>query len=129
MRLADLERHLREHGCVFHRQGGAHAIWFNPKRRTIASVPRHRERSRKGRCALFAGSLKYLSPELPQGASVVSFAPVDSDSTVHPFFLPSPMRAFDSELDVCETAQVFSEQDRAGKPLAGWCAEYGSSLC
>ncbi len=28
MRLADLQRHLREHGCVFHRQGGAHAIWF-----------------------------------------------------------------------------------------------------
>jgi predicted RNA binding protein YcfA (HicA-like mRNA interferase family) len=43
MRLADLERHLQEHGCVFHRQGGAHAIWFNRARRKIASVPRHRE--------------------------------------------------------------------------------------
>jgi predicted RNA binding protein YcfA (HicA-like mRNA interferase family) len=43
MRLADLERHLREHGCILHRQGGAHAIWFNPARRKIASVPRHRE--------------------------------------------------------------------------------------
>src|SRR6266480_4361970 len=30
------------------------------------------ERSRKGRFALFAGSLKYLSPELLQGTSVVS---------------------------------------------------------
>jgi mRNA interferase HicA len=43
MRLADLERHLREHGCVFHRQGGAHAIWFDRARRKIASVPRYRE--------------------------------------------------------------------------------------
>jgi len=28
MRLADLERHLRERDCVFHRQGGADASWF-----------------------------------------------------------------------------------------------------
>ena len=43
MRLADLERHLRQHRCVLHREGGAHAIWFNPARRKIASVPRHGE--------------------------------------------------------------------------------------
>ncbi len=43
MRLADLERHLRQQGCVFHREGGAHTIWLNPVRRKIASVPRHRE--------------------------------------------------------------------------------------
>jgi mRNA interferase HicA len=43
MKLADLERHLRQHGCLFHREGGAHTIWFNPIRNKLASVPRHRE--------------------------------------------------------------------------------------
>jgi len=43
MKLADLERHLRQHGCRFCREGGAHTIWFNPVNRKIASVPRHRE--------------------------------------------------------------------------------------
>ena len=43
MKLADLERHLRQHGCVFYGEGGAHTIWLNPERRKIASVPRHRE--------------------------------------------------------------------------------------
>lgn len=43
MKLADLERHLRQHGCLFHREGGAHTIWLNPVTRKIASVPRHRE--------------------------------------------------------------------------------------
>jgi len=43
MKLADLERHLREQGCVFHREGGAHTIWLNPTKRKISSVPRHRE--------------------------------------------------------------------------------------
>jgi hypothetical protein len=26
MKLDALERHLRNHGCVFHREGGAHTI-------------------------------------------------------------------------------------------------------
>jgi len=43
MKLADLERHLRQHSCVPYREGGAHSIWFNPQNRKIASVPRHRE--------------------------------------------------------------------------------------
>jgi predicted RNA binding protein YcfA (HicA-like mRNA interferase family) len=43
MKLADLERHLRQTGCVFYREGGAHTIWLNPARRKIASIPRHRE--------------------------------------------------------------------------------------
>jgi mRNA interferase HicA len=43
MKLADLERHLRQQGCVFYREGGAHTIWLNPERRKLASVPRHRE--------------------------------------------------------------------------------------
>jgi mRNA interferase HicA len=41
MKLADLERHLRQQGCVFLREGGAHTVWFNPQRRKITSVPRH----------------------------------------------------------------------------------------
>jgi hypothetical protein len=26
MKLAELERHLRRHGCIFYREGGAHTI-------------------------------------------------------------------------------------------------------
>ncbi len=43
MKLRDLERHLRGHGCVLFREGGAHTVWLNPADRRIASVPRHRE--------------------------------------------------------------------------------------
>ena len=43
MKLADLERHLRAHGCRFHREDGAHTIWLNPASGKITSVPRHRE--------------------------------------------------------------------------------------
>jgi mRNA interferase HicA len=43
MKLRDLERHLRGHGCVLFREGGAHTVWLNPSSRKIASVPRHRE--------------------------------------------------------------------------------------
>jgi predicted RNA binding protein YcfA (HicA-like mRNA interferase family) len=43
MKLADLERHLRNHGCQFYREGGSHSIWLNPANRKITSVPRHRE--------------------------------------------------------------------------------------
>ena len=43
MKLADLERHLRRHGCAFYREGGAHTVWINPATRKITSVPRHRE--------------------------------------------------------------------------------------
>jgi len=43
MKLRELERHLRTHGCVLFREGGAHTVWLNPSNRKIASVPRHRE--------------------------------------------------------------------------------------
>jgi hypothetical protein len=43
MKLADLERPLRLHGCVLYREGAAHSICFNPSLHKIASVPRHRE--------------------------------------------------------------------------------------
>ena len=43
MKLRELERHLREHGCARFREGGAHTVWLNPANRKIGSVPRHRE--------------------------------------------------------------------------------------
>ena len=43
MKLRDLERFLRERGCVLFREGGAHTVWLNPSNRKIASVPRRRE--------------------------------------------------------------------------------------
>ena len=43
MKREALERHLRQHGCIFYREGGSHAIWRNETAGKIASVPRHRE--------------------------------------------------------------------------------------
>ena len=43
MKLADLERHLSAHGCMFVREGGNHTIWKNPATDRVTSVPRHRE--------------------------------------------------------------------------------------
>lgn len=39
MKRIDLERYLREQGCVLYREGGGHPIWLNPSLRKIASVP------------------------------------------------------------------------------------------
>jgi mRNA interferase HicA len=39
----DLGRHLRAHGCELLREGGRHAIWWNPENQKRASVPRHRQ--------------------------------------------------------------------------------------
>ncbi|MDD9865896.1 MAG: type II toxin-antitoxin system HicA family toxin [Verrucomicrobiales bacterium] len=43
MKRSDLERHLRKQGCGFLREGGRHAIWWNPENRKVTSIPRHRE--------------------------------------------------------------------------------------
>jgi mRNA interferase HicA len=43
VKRADLERHLRDHGCHFLREGGKHCIWRNPTNRKVSSIPRHRE--------------------------------------------------------------------------------------
>lgn len=43
MKLADLARHLRRHGCQLKREGGRHSIWENPASGTWSAVPRHRE--------------------------------------------------------------------------------------
>jgi mRNA interferase HicA len=43
MKLLELERHLRRHGCEFFREGGSHSVWWNPQNRKMTSVPRHKE--------------------------------------------------------------------------------------
>jgi mRNA interferase HicA len=39
----DLLRHLREHGCIFVREGAGHTIVRNPLNGMQTEVPRHRE--------------------------------------------------------------------------------------
>ena len=43
MKKRDLIRHLREHGCVFERDGARHELWANPANNKTSAVPRHRE--------------------------------------------------------------------------------------
>ena len=43
MKRRDLLRHLRQHGCLFVREGGDHSVWENPATGRRTSVPRHRE--------------------------------------------------------------------------------------
>jgi len=43
MKRAELLKHLREHRCVFIREGGSHAWWGNPAQNRRSSVPRHPE--------------------------------------------------------------------------------------
>ncbi|MEP6662262.1 MAG: type II toxin-antitoxin system HicA family toxin [Verrucomicrobiota bacterium] len=43
MKLRDLEKHLKECGCCFVREGGNHTLWKNPATGKVAPVPRHRE--------------------------------------------------------------------------------------
>ena len=43
MKRLDLERHLRDHGCVFVRHGGRHDWWRNADDTRRSAVPRHRE--------------------------------------------------------------------------------------
>jgi mRNA interferase HicA len=43
MKLADLERYLRQHDCVLVREGGSHSIWRRLGTPWQTSVPRHRE--------------------------------------------------------------------------------------
>jgi predicted RNA binding protein YcfA (HicA-like mRNA interferase family) len=42
VKRAELERHLRNHGCRFVGEGGRHAKWRGPSSRPSA-IPRHRE--------------------------------------------------------------------------------------
>lgn len=43
MKTGALLRHLRQHGCVLKREGGAHSLWTNPANGAIEAVPRHTE--------------------------------------------------------------------------------------
>ena len=43
MKRIDLERPPAEQGCFLYREGGGHAVWLNPSKRKVASIPRHRE--------------------------------------------------------------------------------------
>lgn len=43
VKRTDLERHLREQGCVLRREGAKHAVWWNPHAGLQSTVPRHRE--------------------------------------------------------------------------------------
>jgi mRNA interferase HicA len=38
-----LLRHLRRHGCVLKREGGAHSLWLNPATGAVEAVPRQTE--------------------------------------------------------------------------------------
>jgi mRNA interferase HicA len=40
LKRAELEKHLRAHGCQLYREGGKHS---NPANRKTSAVPRHRE--------------------------------------------------------------------------------------
>jgi predicted RNA binding protein YcfA (HicA-like mRNA interferase family) len=60
MKLREVERHLRAHGCVLFREGGAHRVWLNPSNRKIASVP-HTVKSKKEPSVAFVSSLKSRS--------------------------------------------------------------------
>lgn len=42
MKRSSLLQHLRLHGCVLKREGGAHALW-NPATGAVEAVPRHTE--------------------------------------------------------------------------------------
>ena len=43
MKLVELEKHLRNHGCAKKREGGNHTLWKNKQNQKISPVPRHRE--------------------------------------------------------------------------------------
>ena len=43
MKLGDLLRHLRHHGCYLKREGTGHALWFSPVNGRVEAVPRHTE--------------------------------------------------------------------------------------
>lgn len=43
MKLGDLLRHLRQHGCYLKREGASHSLWCNPANGKVEAVPRHTE--------------------------------------------------------------------------------------
>ena len=43
MNRSALLQHLRKHGCVLKREGGAHSLWTNQANGAVEAVPRHTE--------------------------------------------------------------------------------------
>jgi predicted RNA binding protein YcfA (HicA-like mRNA interferase family) len=43
LKRVDPVRHLEEHGCALHREGGRHSVFLNRASRRTSTVPRHRE--------------------------------------------------------------------------------------
>ncbi|MBA3341360.1 MAG: type II toxin-antitoxin system HicA family toxin [Gemmatimonadaceae bacterium] len=43
MKRIDLIRHLEAQGCRLMREGSNHAVYLNPSKRKVSTVPRHRE--------------------------------------------------------------------------------------
>lgn len=43
MKLRDLTKHLRDHGCELLREGARHSWWVNVEQNLRTAVPRHRE--------------------------------------------------------------------------------------
>ncbi|HEX6911174.1 MAG TPA: type II toxin-antitoxin system HicA family toxin [Longimicrobium sp.] len=43
MKRRDLIRHLKQHGCMFIREGNSHTIYANARTRKSSAIPRHRE--------------------------------------------------------------------------------------
>jgi predicted RNA binding protein YcfA (HicA-like mRNA interferase family) len=43
VKRVDLIRHLETQGCRLLREGGSHSVYFNPEKRRVSTVPRHRE--------------------------------------------------------------------------------------
>lgn len=61
MKLTELERHLRQQGCVLLREGGAHTVWLNSRTGKVSSVPRHRE-IKEGTARAICKQLEIPSP-------------------------------------------------------------------
>ena len=43
MKRADLVRFLFKFGCILHREGAKHSVFFNPATGRFSTIPRHRE--------------------------------------------------------------------------------------
>jgi hypothetical protein len=43
VKMGDLLRHLRRHGCYLKHEGKAHSLWCNPATGAVESVRRHQE--------------------------------------------------------------------------------------
>jgi mRNA interferase HicA len=43
MKRRDFISHLKNEGCIIHREGAKHTVFFNIENGHLATVPRHRE--------------------------------------------------------------------------------------